>query len=143
MTQQKQKYSFDIRVGTTNLEEPVTDIDKVVIANNLDTVIDYCKQEYDMEGMEEIVSDESSIVFEKSYLGQMSDHGNIHEITQETQDEILDNYGEVKEEYQGEYGSFRDVVDINGGEITEKDYQYMISGQYWNNVVDLTESETN
>lgn len=142
MTQQeRQKYSFDIRVGTTNLDEPVTSIDHVIIAYDLDTAIDYCKSEYDMQGMDEVVSDELSVVYEKSYLGQMSDHGNIHEVTNETllENRILDENSEIKEEFEGEYGYFRDVVDINGGEITEKDYQYMKSGQYWNSVIDLTE----
>ena len=138
----KQKYSFDIRAGTTNQDEPVTSIDYTVIAYNLDQVIDWCKNEYNMEGMDEITSDELSTVFEKSYYGQISDHGNINEITQETQDKIVNNYGEVKEEYQGEYGDFRDIVDISGAEITQKDYEYMIKS-YWNKVIDLTEVEQN
>jgi hypothetical protein len=141
LTQQqpRQRYSFDIRVGTTNFEEPVTQIDKVVIAYDLDTVIEYCKNEYNMDGMEETVSDMSSVVFEKYYLAQISDHGNLNEISGETEEQILDNYGDVKEEYQEQYGRFRDVVDICGGEITQKDYEYMISGKYWNRVLDLTE----
>lgn len=138
--EQKQRYSFDIRVGTTNQDEPVTDIDKVIIAYDLESVIEYCKNEYSMEGLDEVISDDTSILFEKSYLGQISDHGNINEVTQETEDEVLDNYGDVKEEFEDQgYGNFRDIVDINGAEITQKDYEYMISGNYWNHVVDLTE----
>lgn len=139
MTQQKQRYSFDIRSGTTNQEDSITSIDKTIIAFDLDAVIEYIKSDYNMDGLDEVNSDELSVFYEKSYYGQMSDHGNIHEITQETQDEILDNYGEIKEEYQEEYGSFRDIVDICGAEITDKDYQYMISGKYHNTVIDLTD----
>jgi hypothetical protein len=133
----QQRYSFDIRSGTGNADEPVTSIDKTIIAFDLEAVIKYCESEYDMTGLDEIVSDELNIVFEKSYIGQVSDHGNINEVS-DTED-ILDNEGQVKEEYQGEYGDFRDVVDISGGEITQKDYEYMISGQYHNTVIDLTE----
>lgn len=140
MTQQKQRYSFDIRVGTTNQEEPITSIDKTIIAFDLDQVIEYCKNEYPMDNMEEVNSDELSVFYEHSYLGQISDHGNIHEVTsEETKDEILDENYEVKEAYDQEYGNMRDTLDINGAEITEKDYQYMISGKYHNTVIDLTE----
>jgi hypothetical protein len=137
LTQEQQRYSFDIRAGTTNLEEPICNIDKVVIAYNLDAVIEYCKIEYVMDGMEELTSDELSVFYEKSYTAQVSDHGNINEVS--LTEDILDNEGMVKEEYQGEYGNFRDIVDINGSEITQKDYEYMISGNYWNSIVDLTE----
>lgn len=143
MTQQqeRQRYSFDIRAGTTNQEEPITSIDKTIIAYDLDAVIEYCKRTYPMQGMDEVTSDELSIFFEKSYLGQISDHGNIHELTNiETMKEIEDEDGNIKEEYQCEYGSFRDTLEINGAEITQKDYEYMISGKYHNSVVDLTES---
>jgi hypothetical protein len=133
----QQRYSFDIRVGTTNPDEPVTQIDKTIIAFDIDAVIEYCKTDYDMQGMDEVTSDELSIYFEKSYIGQVSDHGNINEVT-DTED-ILDDEGQVKEKYQGEYGDFRDVVDISGGEITQKDYEYMISGKYHNTVIDLTD----
>lgn len=141
MTQQK-RYSFDIRSGTTNQDEPITSIDRTVIAYDLEAVIKYCEIEYsfDAEQMDEVCSDELNTVFEKSYLGQVSDHGNINEVTdEETKEEILDENYEVKEAYEQDYGNFRDVLDISGGEITQKDYEYMISGNYWNQVVDLTE----
>jgi hypothetical protein len=145
--QERQRYSFDIRAGTTNEEEPITSIDKTVIAYSLDAVIEYCEYEYPIKNMDEVTSDELSIFYEKSYIGQVSDHGNINEVSQEriwleedqAQTNILDNEGFVKEEYQGEYGNFRDVVDITGAEITQKDYEYMTSGKYWNRVIDLTE----
>jgi hypothetical protein len=143
LTQEQQiRYSFDIRAGTTNQDEPITQIDKTIIAFNMDAVIEYCKQEYDMQGMDEVTSDELSIFFEKPYLGQMSDHGNIHEVKDiQTMKDIEDQDGNIKEEYQGEYGSFRDIVEINGAEITQEDYQYMISGNYHNTVIDLTDKQ--
>lgn len=141
MTQQ-QKYSFDIRVGTTNQDEPITQIDKTVIAYSLDTVIDYCQKEYDMIDLDEVNSDLLYAFFEKSYFGQISDHGNINEV-KDTSD-ILDDNNEIKEEYQSDgYGEFRDIVDISGAEISEQDYKYMVSGNYHNSVVDLTEELAN
>jgi len=138
MTKQKQqRYSFDIRAGTTNTDEPITSIDYTVIANNLDQAIEWSKTHYDMSKMDEINSDELSIFFEYSYYGQVSDHGNVNELSDYS--EYVDSEGQIKEEYEGEYGEFRDTVEINGSELSKSDYEYLTSGKYHNSVVDLTE----
>ena len=59
----KQKYSFDVRAGTTNQDEPITSIDYTVIAYDLDQVIEWTKTEYDMSKMDEITSDELEYIF--------------------------------------------------------------------------------
>lgn len=133
----KQKYSFDVRAGTTNQDEPITSIDYTVIAYDLDQVIEWTKTEYDMSKMDEITSDELSIFFEYSYYGQISDHGNINEIKDYS--EYIDEDGQIKEEYQEDIFEARDTVEINGSEISTEDYLYMIRGAYHNTVIDLTE----
>ena len=134
----QQKYSFDVRAGTTNVDEPITSIDYTVIAHDLDQVIEWTKTEYDMSKMDEINSDELSIFFEYSYLGQISDHGNVNEISDP--DQYLDDNGDLKQEYEDQnIGEFRDIVEINGSEISTEDYLYMIRGAYHNTVIDLTE----
>ena len=135
----KQKYSFDVRAGTTNQDEPITSIDYTVIAYDLDQVIEWCKTEYNMSKMDEITSDELGIFFEYSYYGQISDHGNINEVKDYS--EYIDEDGQIKEEYQEEICEARDTVEINGSELSESDYKYMIDGNYWNTVVDLTKED--
>lgn len=138
-TQEKPIYSFSVSAGTTNLDEPIEGIDYEVIAYDLDSVIEWCKTEYDMSKLEEITSDELSSYFDYIYYGQISDHGNINEISDVN--DYLDNDGQIKEEYETEIGEFRDVLEINGSEISPEDYKYLKSGNYHRSVIDLTSED--
>ena len=107
-----------------------------IVVKNLEQVEQYLKQEYDLTGFNDLASDDTSIVLEKSYKAWRSDHGNIHEVHQcdDCDKAELENDGLCENHFW-----YSEQIDAHMEKAKKADLEYIKSDKYFKSVVDLTE----
>ena len=136
-----EKYVYEIRESWSTEYDGNSYHVKDIIVNNEEQVMEYLKDNYNIDDMNDI-SDGISLIFEKTAKYWCSDHGNLHEVTDECEhcDKSEDN---TCDEHFWQTDTIEAVPyyehDFKGKPATKAQLEYLKSGKHFCNVVDLTE----